>query len=147
MLERKAVRKEMWQMIKAEKRKSAKEFVFTTEEYAALPKYKDGREFSLNGDMYDVVSREIRNGKVILTAYFDHKETSLLKKFVSLFNEEQAPASQTQNGKHRNLFPEFVSAGTYNLLPPVVVVFPVSVTVSAVMQPVMEVCSPPPWLG
>ena len=108
MLERHAVRSQMQQMLKAEKRKAARQFVFTQQEFAALQQYENGREFSLNGNMYDVVSKEVRNGQIVLTAFFDHKETSLIGRFVSLFEEENASKTASHSYQKRISLPEFV---------------------------------------
>ena len=83
-------------MLKQEKKKHTQEFIFTDAEYQQLRQYKDGREFSLNGGMYDVVKKELKAGKVILTAYYDHAETSLLQKLVSFFDEESNSTKSKQ---------------------------------------------------
>lgn len=141
MLERNAVRSEMRQMIKAEKRRSAKEFVFTAEEYAALHQYEGGKEFSLNGDMYDVVSKEVRNGKVILTAYFDHKETSLLGKFVAMFEEDNRTTHHYQKRIH---LPEFVWQESLLLSTPAVTFVSLQCSTSKPVSYITETQSPPP---
>ena len=95
-IERYKVRAQVKQMLKQEKQKHTQQFIFTGTEYNRLSKYEGGREFSLNGGMYDVVKKEIKEGKIILTAYYDHKETSLLDKFVSFFSEETNAAKGKQ---------------------------------------------------
>ena len=95
-------------MLKAEKKKHTQQFVFTSKEYKQLRKFEGGKEFSLNGGMYDVVKREVKDGKVILTAYYDHAETGLLAKLVSFFDEESNSAKGKQIIPVFSL-PEFVS--------------------------------------
>ncbi len=141
MLERQAVRSEMRQMIKAEKRRWAKEFVFTAEEYAVLHKYEGGKEFSLNGDMYDVVSKEVRNGKIILTAYFDHKETSLLGKFVTIFEEDSRTSHHYQKRIH---LPEFVWQESFLLSMPPATFISFHPSTNKPVLHITETQSPPP---
>ncbi len=87
------IRAEVKQMLKLEKMKHTQHFVFTEAEYKQLHKYEGGKEFSLNGGMYDVVKKELKDARIILTAYYDHQETGLLSKLVSYFNEETKPVT------------------------------------------------------
>lgn len=107
-VQRYKIRAEVKQLLKQEKQKHTQQFVFTEAEYNRLNKYEGGREFSLNGGMYDVMKKEIKQGKIILTAYFDHKETGLLSKLVSFFNEESNAAKGKQTIPAFSLL-EFVS--------------------------------------
>jgi len=107
-VQRYKIRAEVKQMLKEERKKYTQQFVFTEDEYAKLNQYEGGREFSLNGGMYDVVKKELKHGKIILTAYYDHKETGLLDKLVSFFDEESNAAKGKQTIPAFSLL-EFVS--------------------------------------
>ena len=107
-VQRYKIRAEVKQMLKLEKIKHTQQFVFTEAEYNQLTKYEGGREFRLNGGMYDVVKKELKDGKVVLFAYCDHKETGLLGKFLSYFNEENQPSQSTHRLTAFSLL-EFVS--------------------------------------
>src|SRR5436190_9978548 len=89
-IQRYKIREEVRKLIKGEMMKHTQQFVFTEAEYNQLSQYDGGSEFSLNGCMYDVVKKEMKSGKIILTAYFDHQETGLLDKLVSFFDEEKS---------------------------------------------------------
>jgi hypothetical protein len=90
-VQRARIRTEVKQLMKAEKMKHTQQFVFTEHEYEQLSKEDNGKEFKLNGGLYDVVKKEAVDGKIILTAYYDHKETGLLDKFTSYFTDETQP--------------------------------------------------------
>lgn len=102
------IRAEVRELLKQEKIKSARHFVFTAEEFAMLDIREGGKEFCLNGDMYDVIGKSYSRGKVILTAFYDHKETGLIDKFVSFFGEENSSSKDKQQVPEFSLL-EFVS--------------------------------------
>jgi hypothetical protein len=118
MAERHAIKREVKQLLQAEKIKNAREFVFTIQEYRQLKKYEGGKEFSLNGDMYDVVSKKEQDGKIIVVAYFDHKETSLFDKFVKLFDD--GPLKEKSSNRYQTpiFLPEFIATGLWAVTPP-----------------------------
>jgi hypothetical protein len=95
-VQRNKIKEEVKQLIKAEKLKHTQQFAFTEQEYRALQTVENGKEFILNGGLYDVVKKERKDSKIILTAYYDHAETGLIGKFLSYFND----TSQTDAGKH-----------------------------------------------
>lgn len=76
-------------------------FVFTIQEYRKLHLFDNGEELKIAGNMYDVVKKELKEGKVILTLYSDSKETGLLNELVSFFTEESQPV------KHKYPIPAF----------------------------------------
>ena len=47
----------------------------------------DETEFSFNGQMYDIIQKEIRSGQLILHCVADKKETTLLNKLIGGWNE------------------------------------------------------------
>ena len=60
--------------------------------------YNDKDEFELNGIMYDVMRKEVRDGKVILWCFEDKKETELNRSIESLVKKDVAntPIKKTQ---------------------------------------------------
>ncbi|MFI5187357.1 MAG: hypothetical protein ACHQF0_11565 [Chitinophagales bacterium] len=59
-----------------------KDFVFLSDDKKAMKQLNwDGDdEFSLNGEMYDVIEKRIEKNKIIIRALADKKETALLNK-------------------------------------------------------------------
>ena len=68
---------------------------------------EDGKEFLLNGEMYDVVKRKIINGKVVLYCINDKKEKELVDNY-NLITKHNS--SSDKNGKNNidNSFNLFV---------------------------------------
>ena len=60
--------------------------------------YNDNDEFEMNGIMYDVMRKEVRNGQVILWCFEDKKETELNRSIESLVKKDVAnsPIQKTQ---------------------------------------------------
>lgn len=58
---------------------------------------EEGEEFSLNGDMYDVVATKTTGGKTWLYCLNDRNENELLRNFTRLFSSgsEKGKSSQT----------------------------------------------------
>ncbi len=56
----------------------------------------DGKEFSLNGEMYDVAKIKKENGKTVLYCINDKKENELLRDFVKAMKND---ASKNKSGK------------------------------------------------
>lgn len=104
MVQRQIIRNE----VRTEKIKHTKQFVFTFKEYEQLSKYEGGEEFSLNGGMYDVVKKEVKNGKVILHAFYDHKETGLIGSLISYFQDENIPVKSKRSAISSFSISEFV---------------------------------------
>ena len=108
--ERMKIHEEVKQMMLQAKLKDAAQFVFTNAEYEKLSKYENGKEFSLKGELYDVVSKKMCNGKIILTAVYDHSESDLFHEFVSFFkNETSSEKNKQQQISSFTLF-EFIAA-------------------------------------
>ena len=65
------------------------DFVFSLDDKTNLAQLKwDGDdEFSLNGEMYDVIGKKIENNKLIIRCLSDKKETALVKKYSKVNNE------------------------------------------------------------
>jgi hypothetical protein len=62
---------------------------FTKTEFSQLYFNDDGKEFRLNGRLYDVVSIEKSGNKVNITVEYDSKETDLVEAFGGLFSQQQ----------------------------------------------------------
>lgn len=67
----------------------------TIEGSDALSWHEDGREFSLNGEMYDVVRSVVKDGKTIYSCVNDKKEKELLNRL----SQATRTASQPAQGK------------------------------------------------
>jgi hypothetical protein len=107
-IQRQLARLEMRKAIKEEKKKHVSIFKFTKAEFAKLQLLDGGKEFLLQGGMYDITKKELSGEWVILHAFFDHKETSILDKFIHFFDEGE----NGENGKKwvSHLFlPEFIT--------------------------------------
>lgn len=78
MVQLRIARQEMKRAIKAEKAVKAVEFRFSQSEYLLLQKFENKKEFLWQGGMYDVVSKNVVNDTIVLTAYYDHRETNLM---------------------------------------------------------------------
>lgn len=89
-IERYKIHEQTERLLKQEAQKHSQQFAFTPRQFKRLRRYENGKEFSMGGYMYDVISAEFKNGKFILTAYCDHKETNLLEKFSALFGKQTA---------------------------------------------------------
>jgi hypothetical protein len=83
---------EMKEFLRHHKSSDVTELVFTSEELSET-EWENDHEFLAGGRMYDLVSKEIINGKVHIRCIPDHKETSLVNQFMK---------SNSQQG-HENL--------------------------------------------
>ena len=57
---------------------------FSIEDSKTKLKWKHAREFSFEGEMYDVVSTEIKSDSIFYRCWWDHEETALSKKLDKL---------------------------------------------------------------
>jgi hypothetical protein len=109
VIQRCNIRAEVAHQVKRDKSKAIVRLVFTCSEYRHLPKYDGGKEFSWQGNMYDVIERKTDGDRIVLTVYLDHKETSLVDKFLSVFEEEtDGEEDDNTSGSAINL-PEFIA--------------------------------------
>lgn len=58
---------------------------------------EEGKEFSLNGEMYDVVKTKIINGKVVLFCINDKKERALIDNYNLLTKQNSSPDKKGKN--------------------------------------------------
>lgn len=124
------------------------DFVFNINDKTALAKleWEGDDEFSLNGEMYDLIEKKIVNNRLIIRALADKKETSLLKKYSDINDDHNS------NGKTVVLI-KLVS-GVY--LPPSVTIFltdedkktfEFSFQVAIISPNNDDVLTPPPQVG
>ncbi|MBK7147909.1 MAG: hypothetical protein IPH78_03590 [Bacteroidetes bacterium] len=107
-VQRHKVRMEVRKAINEEKKKSTALFEFTTKEFASIQQYDGGKEFKLQGKMYDIVKLERQGNRILVYAFFDHQETSLLDKFIRFF-DDQDTGTQQQNRRANLFMPEYVN--------------------------------------
>jgi hypothetical protein len=71
-------------------------FVFSMDDKTAMNKleWEGDDEFSLNGEMYDVIEKKTENDKLIIRCLSDKDETALIKKY-SQINHETNRESKT----------------------------------------------------
>jgi len=67
---------------------SSLELVIVEDHSNNLEWEEEGKEFSLNGDMYDVVRIEVKNGKTYLYCINDKKEKEILNNLVKAVNHD-----------------------------------------------------------
>jgi hypothetical protein len=76
------------------------EKVDLTANYQGIVWEEEGKEFFLNGQMYDVAKKEIKNGKTILYCLNDKKEQQLLQDFVKKIKSNTDNTSGNKNSNH-----------------------------------------------
>ncbi len=92
--EKSALRREMkWKMIAGMDHEELVLLKFTKEETKTNLRWEHSKEFEYNGQMYDIVSKEIKGDSIFFRCWWDHEETNLnkkLKKLVaSAFNQDE----------------------------------------------------------
>ena len=65
------------------------EFSFTAEKLEQL-EWENKHEFRYNEQMYDVISQEWKEGKLVLQCISDEKETELLNKYIKVTRENNS---------------------------------------------------------
>ena len=67
-------------------------FVYSLDDKKSIEQleWESNDEFSLNGEMYDVIERKIENNKLIIRCISDKKETALIKKYEKINNENNS---------------------------------------------------------
>lgn len=81
---------------KLEEEKESEDYELITVDADYFQKHYDQRdmELSLNGDMYDVISYSLENGKVVCKAYNDTKETELYDTLAKHFDKHKKHKKQ-----------------------------------------------------
>lgn len=93
---------------------------FSLLESSSQLRWKHSKEFEFNGEMYDVVEKEIRNDSVYYWCWWDKKETKLNKKLDALVKRatERLPLNshkkQTLNNYLSSFFNNFSSHYDFN---------------------------------
>ena len=90
------IRAELQQSVKEDKAHSTAQFAFSGQEYARLAKLQNATEFTLNGKLYDVLKKELKEGRIVLTVYYDHRESGLMGEFISFISEQTQPEKSKQ---------------------------------------------------
>lgn len=75
------------------------EVVIADEKNEAFSWKENGKEFTLNGELFDVAKTKQQNGKTILLAVKDVKEDALIKQFVKDVNNIADNKPQGKSGK------------------------------------------------
>jgi hypothetical protein len=72
------------------------DFVFSIDDKSSLAQleWEGDDEFSLNGEMYDVIEKKTENNKLLIRCLNDAKETTLVKKY-SKMNYERNTENKT----------------------------------------------------
>lgn len=109
--EKSALRREIkWKMIAGMDHKELVLLTFTKEETKTKLRWEHSKEFEYNGQMYDIVSQEIKGDSIFYRCWWDHEETQLnknLKKLVaSAFNQDE-DNRETQKGLYFYLWSFF----------------------------------------
>lgn len=102
------IKSQIRSLVKAEKLKQTEVFQLTEAEFEKLNTYEGGREFSLNGMMYDVVKKEQLGELIVLHAYADHREMSLIEEFSNFFSNNQKDELGKKSVTLHVFMPEFV---------------------------------------
>jgi hypothetical protein len=78
-------------------RENTEEFVFALNEKNkdTAPEWEGDDEFRLNGEMYDVLEKRVKNGKIFVRCINDEKETSLVKKYEDISRNDFDGTSKT----------------------------------------------------
>lgn len=83
--EKKAIKKELkWKMIAGIDQEELVLLKFSKEETETKLNWKHSKEFEYKGQMYDVVSSEIKEDTIYYYCWWDHEETKLNKKLKAL---------------------------------------------------------------
>jgi hypothetical protein len=67
-------------------------FVYSLDDKKSIEQleWEGNDEFSLNGEMYDMIEKKIENNKLIIRCISDKKETALIKKYEKINNENNS---------------------------------------------------------
>ena len=72
---------------------------FSKQEATEKLKWKHSKEFSFNGEMFDIVKKEVKQDSVFYWCWWDHEETTLNKKLNNLY--AIALGIQKENKEHK----------------------------------------------
>ncbi|WP_107039475.1 hypothetical protein [Brumimicrobium mesophilum] len=86
------------------------QFTFALSDTSTILDWKHGKEFELNGEMYDVVTRYYSTDSVKYDLWWDHEETELNRKLAKLTN---SLINQNSEESSKNGFISFVLKSIY----------------------------------
>jgi hypothetical protein len=90
------IKAEVAELLSTNGTKQAVQLVLTQEEYSRLIKSDDDKEFTLNGNLYDIARKELKNGNILLAVYCDTKETGLVGNLISFITDN----NKAEKSKH-----------------------------------------------
>lgn len=104
--EKSALRREIkWKMIAGMDKEELVLLKFTKKETQTKLRWEHSKEFEHNGQMYDIVSKEIKGDSIFYRCWWDHEETALNKKLQKLvassFDNDE---DKQRNQKELNLY-------------------------------------------
>lgn len=98
--EKSAIRREIkWKMIASMDNEELVLLKFTKEETETKLRWEHSKEFEYDGQMYDIVSKEIKGDSIFYRCWWDHEETELnkkLKKMVAIAFDQDEENRETQ---------------------------------------------------
>jgi hypothetical protein len=144
-VQRNKIKEVVKHFLRGERSEATQQFAFTEQQFASLNMVGNDSEFTLDGSLYDVVNKELRDGRIVITAYYDHQETGLLSRFISYFSEEN------QSTKGKQILPvfsllEFVFSSYEWKCYDTFVCCNIPSYVSNLINPSLDLASPPPDL-
>ncbi|SRR6266508_3149158 len=123
-------------------------FVFSLNDKKAIEQleWEGDDEFSLHGEMYDVIEKKLENNKLIIRCLSDTKETALIRKYQKINNEANA---KTKSGLLVKLVSSsyLATTNTIILIRNIFVSEPVSFQLQIISSPVDDVITPPPQIS
>ncbi|MFL5810113.1 MAG: hypothetical protein ACJ749_11370 [Flavisolibacter sp.] len=81
-------------------------FNLTREELATV-EWENAHEFRFNGEMYDLISKQSKNGVLHLRCIADEKETALLDQYMDI-NRNNLPGKKTLNSLIQLICAQFI---------------------------------------
>ncbi len=89
MVQQQEIREEMSEAVKVKRAADSQVFHLTLTQLARLNWTVAGKEFTMNGHLYDVIGLKQSGNRIELTAASDACETELVSNFLSLFSQQQ----------------------------------------------------------
>ena len=109
--EKTAIRREIkWKMIAGIDPEELVLLKFTKEETETKLRWEHSKEFEFEGQMYDIVSKEVKGDSIFYRCWWDHEETKLnksLKKLVANALDTDGDSHKAQKNLHTYLWSLF----------------------------------------
>ncbi|MDN3724259.1 hypothetical protein QRD02_07680 [Aequorivita sp. SDUM287046] len=109
--EKSAIKREIkWKMIAGLDKKELVVLKFTKTETKTKLRWEHSKEFEYDGQMYDIVSTEMKGDSIFYTCWWDHEETKLnkkLKKLVASAFDQNEENQRNQQNFHNYLWSFF----------------------------------------